>query len=105
MTITHSGSTDIGPLEAKLIQSGLVAQNNDTIRITDAYSSVNISFQRTLRVPDDQTENNLPASLGTFPLYSVRQYEATLPSSMAMKGGLFFPMYRKSTYGPSENPL
>ncbi|KAL8884794.1 MAG: hypothetical protein Q9192_006768 [Flavoplaca navasiana] len=95
MKIILPDSADVGPLEAQLIQSDLATQSNDTIRIKDAYSHVNISFQRTLRVPDDQTENHLPADLGTFPLYSARQYQATLPSDMAMKGGLFFPMYQR----------
>lgn len=39
-------------------------------------------------IPDSQT--------GTFPLYAVSRFEQKLPAAMVAKGGLFFPMYRKS---------
>ena len=55
-----------------------------------------ISFQRTIRVPDGKGESELPPSMGTFPLYSIAQYHQKLPHAMAVKGGLFLPMYRKS---------
>ncbi|KAI1087067.1 hypothetical protein F5B19DRAFT_91845 [Rostrohypoxylon terebratum] len=56
---------------------------------------VSISFQRTIRVPDDGTEYRLPPNLGDFPLFKVRDYDHRLPSEMAAKGGLFMPMYQK----------
>jgi hypothetical protein len=58
-------------------------------------SKLKVSFRRTIRVPDNQQISDLPPSLGAFPLKRVSEYFAKLPNSMAAKGGLFFPMYRK----------
>jgi len=54
-----------------------------------------ISFERTLRVPDNQVVNNLPPSLGQFPLFSVADYKHRMPEGMARKGGIFLPMYQR----------
>ncbi|KAL8913523.1 MAG: hypothetical protein Q9171_001712 [Xanthocarpia ochracea] len=96
MTINHSDDAIVRPLEAKLTRSNSHRKCNDTISITGSNAkSIDISFQRTIRVPDDQGKNELPPSLGTFPLYSVRNFQDTLPTNMAVKGGLFFPMYQR----------
>jgi hypothetical protein len=57
--------------------------------------AVTISFERTLRVPDNQVVNNLPPSLGQFPLFSVADYKNRMPAEMAAKGGIFLPMYQR----------
>jgi hypothetical protein len=54
-----------------------------------------IEFNRTIRVPDNADESSLPPSLGTFPLLKVHDFASKLPSSMAVKGGVFFPMYQR----------
>jgi hypothetical protein len=54
-----------------------------------------ITFQRTLRVPDNKVVNNLPPSLGQFPLFSVGDYKDCMPEDMAGKGGIFLPMYQR----------
>lgn len=96
MTVTGSDDEVFAPLEATLVQSSKYRGCNDTIRIKGSFARyLNISFQRTIRVPDDQGENNLPPSLGTFPLYSVSKFRHTMPADMAAKGGLFLPMYRE----------
>lgn len=64
------------------------------------HQSLDISFQRTVRVSDNADVNHLPPGLGVFPLQAVADYEATMPRSMLSKGGYFFPMYRK--YQPSH---
>lgn len=64
---------------------------SDTIKLDD----LEITFHRTVRVPDNFDENKLPPSLGQFPLFNVAEHAAKLPSVMAQKGGLFFPMFRK----------
>ena len=56
---------------------------------------LNIRFHRTIRIPDDDQTYNLPASLGTFPLFNVTDYTNTLPQDVVEKGGFFLPMYRK----------
>ncbi|CAN8095472.1 unnamed protein product [Discula destructiva] len=54
-----------------------------------------ISFQRTIRVPDNTDVSNLPPGLGRFPLYKVKDYAHRLPQDMVEKGGVFFPMHQK----------
>ncbi|KAL8650178.1 MAG: hypothetical protein Q9226_005253 [Calogaya cf. arnoldii] len=96
MTIDQPDPAFVGPLEAKLSESSWRRNCNDQVLITDSTPGrVAISFQRTVRVPDNQGENYLPPGLGTFPLYSVRNFQETLPATMAAKGGLFFPMYQR----------
>lgn len=53
-----------------------------------------ISFQRTLRIPDDNREYPLPPGLGNFPLQHVDDYASKLPSAWHDHGGLFLPMYQ-----------
>jgi hypothetical protein len=53
-----------------------------------------VTFQRTIRVPDNQQTSKLPPSLGAFPLKAVSGYADKPTSAMSAKGGLFFPMYR-----------
>lgn len=56
---------------------------------------VKISFQRTIRVPDNASLNELPPGLGSFPLHKVQDYATRLPDAMVSKGGVFFPMHQK----------
>lgn len=55
--------------------------------------NLEISFNRTLRVSDNNTINYLPPSLGNFPLFKVSDYEG-IPAAMKAKGGYFLPMHR-----------
>lgn len=57
-------------------------------------ASCQITFQRTLRVPDDNQEYPLPPGLGQFPLYHLEDYEKRMPEQWAARGGVFFPMYQ-----------
>lgn len=54
-----------------------------------------ISFMRTIRVPEDNQQYDLPPGLGRFPIFDIRPFDARLPPSMVAQGGLFLPMYRK----------
>ena len=84
-------------LTARLSGKETFRKANDTIDIKGkSHEVMKINFQRTIRVPDNQEANELPPALGTFPLYSVSQYQDRLPQDVLAKGGLFFPMYRKS---------
>ena len=56
--------------------------------------TVGISFQRTLRIPDDGKEYPLPAGLGDFPLRSVDDFADTLPAEWVKRGGVLMPMYQ-----------
>lgn len=53
-----------------------------------------ISFQRTLRVPDDGRRHFLPPSLGSFPLTPVDDYARSVPPKWVKHGGVFLPMYQ-----------
>lgn len=59
-----------------------------------AWQSLKIQFKRTVRVAEDGNTNDLPPSLGTFPLYDTKSF-ATLPQAINAKGGYLFPMYRE----------
>ena len=53
-----------------------------------------VSFQRTLRIPDDGKTYPLPPSLGDFPLAHVDDYEKTVPEAWSKRGGIMMPMYQ-----------
>ena len=55
-------------------------------------ATCSISFQRTLRIPDDNREYSLPPGLGEFPLNLVDDYAETVPAAWAAHGGVFLPM-------------
>ena len=96
MTLTQSSTVKNGGLQANLATSSKSRNLNDVIEVKGPSGELlKISFQRTIRVPDGKGDSELPPSMGTFPLYSVAGYEGNLPNSVAVKGGLFFPMYRK----------
>lgn len=73
------------PLSMKLSHNMVVA--NDDLQI---------SFRRTIRVSDNHQVSLLPPDLGEFPLKAVSQHADKMRPEMSAKGGLFFPMYRKS---------
>lgn len=64
---------------------------------------LDISFKRTIRVPDNVEISTLPPELGTFPLYKVKDFASRLHPDLAARGGVFLPMYRAS-YSPSKPP-
>ena len=57
--------------------------------------TVTISFQRTLRIPDDGRTYPLPPGLGEFPLRHVRDYAHRVPAAWAKRGGVLLPMYQR----------
>ncbi|KAF5978520.1 integral membrane protein [Fusarium bulbicola] len=54
-----------------------------------------VSFDRTIRVPDNGSLNRVPPSLGNFPLFKTDDFGDRLPVSMAEKGGVFIPMHQR----------
>ena len=58
----------------------------------DAHCS--LSFQRTLRIPDDDKTWPLPPGLGRFPIVHVDDFAASLPADWYEHGGVAFPMYQ-----------
>jgi hypothetical protein len=66
------------------------------IRFPDIHphAEARISFQRTLRIPDDGADYPLPPGMGSFPLHHVEDYQGKLPGKWAQHGGVFMPMYQ-----------
>ncbi|KAI1276249.1 hypothetical protein F5Y07DRAFT_408440 [Xylaria sp. FL0933] len=68
------------------------------VRQTSSYyrlQNLRITFQRTVRVPDNEDRAKLPPDLGTFPLFKADDFARKLSSDEALKGGIFFPMYQR----------
>ena len=57
-------------------------------------ATLKVSFQRTLRIPDDDTDYPLPPGLGNFPLRHVDDFGKRVPGSWIDHGGVMLPMYQ-----------
>lgn len=57
-------------------------------------ANLNIEFQRTLRLPDDNQTYPLPPGLGRFPLKHIDDYKHKLPANWYSHGGVFMPIYQ-----------
>ncbi len=55
---------------------------------------VQLEFQRTVRIPDDERVHALPAGLGRFPLRHVEDFANTLDELTLKRGGVMMPMHR-----------
>jgi len=53
-----------------------------------------VTFNRTLRIPDDGQSWPLPPGLGEFPLRHVDDYKEQVPASWLEHGGVMMPMYQ-----------
>ena len=53
-----------------------------------------IDFQRTLRIPDDNSDYPLPPGLGSFALRHLDDYAGQSPSAWSSRGGVIMPMYQ-----------
>ncbi|KAM6513513.1 hypothetical protein FALCPG4_015919 [Fusarium falciforme] len=65
------------------------------IRDTSLNTKTNISLCRTLRLPEDGNEYNLPALFGQFPLINVDFLRKNLPEAIVQKSGVVIPMYQR----------
>jgi len=70
--------------------------NGLVIRSPAVHSEVrlSVSFQRTLRVPDDGRTYPLPAGFGRFPVRHVEDYAQRLPRQIRERGGVLLPMHQ-----------
>lgn len=71
-----------------------VVGNDVVVKGPLADQKLEVSFQRTIRVPDSDSKYDLPPTMGEFSLFKVSDYGYKLPSDMAKKGGVMMPMYR-----------
>jgi len=53
-----------------------------------------VTFQRTLRIPDDDRHYPLPPGLGGFPLRHMDDYRGQLPKPWVERGGVLMPMHQ-----------
>lgn len=65
---------------------------NDSVTLGPA---LDVSFLRTLRIPDDGKTYPLPPGLGRFPVRRVDDYASKVPAEWREKGGIFLPMYQR----------
>ena len=54
-----------------------------------------VTFERTLRIPDDGRDYPLPPGLGHFPVRRVADYADRVPAAWRAHGGVFLPMYQR----------
>lgn len=57
-------------------------------------AKLTVSFQRTLRIPDDGRTYPLPPGLGSFPLRHVDDFGQRVPRDWVRHGGVMLPMYQ-----------
>jgi hypothetical protein len=69
-----------------------VKTHQDVVRIGEHFS---VSFQRTLRIPDDGNTYPLPPGLGKFPVCRVEDFADRVPEAWNEHGGVFIPMYQR----------
>jgi hypothetical protein len=62
------------------------------VHVGDRFS---VSFQRTLRIPDDGRTYPLPPGLGLFPVHPVEQFGERVPALWREAGGFVIPMYQR----------
>ena len=76
----------------------MITLENDTLifRFPEVHEDavLSVHFQRTLRIPDDDTTYPLPPGLGRFPLRHVDDFAANVPGRWIEHGGTVFPMYQ-----------
>lgn len=65
------------------------------IRRQNGIEQLEISFKRTVRIPDNNDEFELPPDMGNFPLYKIEKYAQSLPEIVTAKRGVLMPMYRE----------
>ncbi len=64
-------------------------------RVVFGDGDCSITFQRTLRIPDDGRSYPLPPGLGAFPVRRVDDYASRVPEEWLEHGGVFLPMYQR----------
>ncbi len=69
-----------------------VTIDKEMIRIGERFA---VTFQRTLRIPDDERAYPLPPGLGRFPILKVEDYVDHVPPLWRERGGAFIPMYQR----------
>jgi hypothetical protein len=69
-----------------------VTVDQDGVHIGESFS---VSFQRTLRIPENGQTYPLPPGLGPFPIQRVEDHLDRVPAVWREQGGVFIPMYQR----------
>ncbi len=69
-----------------------VALHQDRVQIGPHFS---VTFERTLRIPNDGGRWPLPPSLGRFPIRRVADFGDRVPQAWRAHGGVLLPMYQR----------
>jgi tetratricopeptide (TPR) repeat protein len=69
-----------------------VSIDGNVIRIGQ---NAKVSFNRTLRIPEDGRDYPLPAGFGRLPVCRVEDYADKVPQKWLQEGGFFIPLYQK----------
>ena len=57
-------------------------------------ATLSVTFQRTLRIPDDDKTYPLPPGLGNFPMKLIDEFRERVPANWVEHGGVMLPMYQ-----------
>ena len=85
------------PVESDL---GLCISRSDSSTAENFFDEIivgrhaKISFNRTLRIPEDGKTYPLPAGMGRLPIHRVEDYADKVPESWLKEGGYFIPLYQ-----------
>jgi hypothetical protein len=85
LTLERSPLTDMTTeLPLTIVQNGLLVGRHTVI-----------SFNRTLRIPEDGRRYNLPAGFGRLPIVRVEDVADRVPKKWRDEGGLIIPLYQR----------
>jgi hypothetical protein len=75
----------------------VTVEHGSRLAFTDPRSntSFGVTFQRTLRIPDDGKSYPLPPGLGAFPIRRVLAYRDRVPAEWVKTSGVFIPMFQR----------
>lgn len=68
-------------------------------------SLLEIAFQRTLRIPDDDKSYPLPPGFSAFPIRHVDDYTDSVPPTWIEHGGVMMPMYQSEAMWTNFNGM
>jgi hypothetical protein len=85
----------------------MIALENDRLEFSfpevHEEADCSITFQRTLRIPDDGNDYPLPPGLGNFPLRHLDDFAQRVPSGWLARGGVIMPMHQAEAMWISFN--
>lgn len=87
--ISHANSHHVPPLEFRIDE---LSTSRREVRDNRGFC---VTFERTVRIPDDNKLHHLPSSLGRYELFSVDAYSKRLPQNVKEAGGVFFSMWQR----------